>query len=817
MNALAASAVAETLQSWRTLLRRPGYLVLAMLTLSLGVATSTTVFSLLDQALLRPLPFPEPERLVTLGIQMEEGGQFLPRNTGAPGFYAPAQRMPGAASVGMVLRAVRNSNLSAHGIAEVVPSLAADSGFLDTLGLPLALGRNFNPEENRPGGPQAAIISHALWQRKFGGQGDVIGSTLWVEGAPVQVIGVMSAGFDWPDRFDLLLPLQPDPHNTTIATNEYIIARLKPDVSLAVASAQTEALMRPVMLSHAKSESDRQSIAMLRFGALPLRESVFTSQSGNVLWMFMASALCVLGIAAFNLGNLVLLRQLTSDHDLAVRAALGAPRWRLALPALAQAALIGLAGALAGLLLAAIMLGVLADWVPFEWLRGRAPHLGLGAWLFALLAGLTVAALGALIAVMRGQRGNALRALGRRASGGLGRSEGRLARKLIVAQVAVATILLMGASLFAHSLIKLSKVPMGFTSESIVTFTLSPLRASAPVIGDVHRQIRNLRQALNREPGVHESGVSTNLPTASQFNMYAQFPDGRGSSVQFRPVSAGYLDVFDITLLAGRSFDRLSDRAGSELVGVVSQEFARQYLQGEANALGQQVKVMGAGDIRVVGVVGDVRQFGPAEAPPPVLYVALEQIQPDLWTLIRDFMPLQYAVRVAPGMESGLMPRLPELIAQISPGQPISNIQTMQAVVASTTREQRLNVLLVGVFSALALLLAAVGLYAVMAVAVTARTHEFGIRAALGAPPSRLLRDVLGDGARQLGWGLGIGLVLALALSRLIQGFLFNMDALDPISLLLVIMVLALTGMLACLSPALRAARTSPVRALADH
>jgi len=555
----------------------------------------------------------------------------------------------------------------------------------------------------------------------------------------------------------------------------------------------------------------------MRFGALPLRESVFTSQSGNVLWMFMAAALCVLGIAAFNLGNLMLLRQLTRDHDLAVRAALGAPRWRLALPALAEAGLIGLTGAAAGLLLSVLMLAVLTDWVPFEWLRGNAPSLGIGAVLFALLAGVAVAALGAVIGVMRGQRGSALSALGRRASGGLGRKEGRLARGLIVGQVAVAAVLLLGASLFAHSLFKLSQVPMGFESQSIVTFTLSPVCANAPEIGDVHRQIRELRQALNREPGVRETGVSTNLPTASQFNMYAQFPDGRGTSVQFRPVSAGYLDVFGIALIAGRSFDPLSDRAGSEPVGVVSQEFARQYLQGEANALGQRVQVAGAEEIRVVGVVGDVRQFGPAEPAPPVLYVALDQLQPGLWQLIRDFMPLQYAVQVAPGVERGLMQRLPELVGTVSPGQPITNIDTMHTVVASTTRGQRLNVLLVGVFSGLALLLAAVGLYAVMAVAVAAREHEFGIRAALGAPPSRLLRLVLGDGARQLGWGLGIGLALALALSRLIQGFLFGVDALDPVSLTVVIVVLLLAGMLACLWPALRAARVSPVQALGEH
>jgi len=804
----------EALQSWRALLRRPGYVILAVITLALGVTTATTVYALLDQALLRPLPFPEPDRLVSLGIQMETSGPLSKRNIGAPGFYPPAQRMQAVASTGMVLRAVRQRNLAAGDVAEVVPSLFADSGFLQTLGLPLALGRNFNADENRPGGPQAAIISHALWQRRFAGRMDVIGDTLWLEGQAIPIIGVLPSRFDWPDRFDVLLPLQPDPYSTDVSQNEYIIARMQPGVSLAAASAETDALLRPVIAVLARSDGDRAAIAALRFGALPLRESIFTSQSGNVLWMFMAAALCVLGIAAFNLGNLMLLRQLTRDHDLAVRAALGAPRWRLALPALSEAALIGLTGALTGLGLAALMLGILADWVPFEWLRGQAPALGTGALVFALLSGGTVAALGATIGIWRGQRHDLIAVLGRRGGGGLERSAGRLARALIVGQVAAATILLLGASLFAHSLVKLSQVPMGFESQSIVTFTLSPLRARVPEIEDVHRQMRELRAALERDASVRQSGVSTNLPTASQFNMYAEFPDGSGSSVQFRPISAGYLEVFGIPLVSGRAFDALSDRAGSELVGVVSQEFARQHLNGEANALGQQVQVAGMGTVRVVGVVGDVRQFGPAEAPPPVLYVPFEQIEANLWQLIRDYMPLQYAVHVAAGAESTLIQRLPALVAQVTPGQPVADVRSMQAVVASTTREQQLNVLLVGLFSALALLLAAVGLYAVMAVAVAAREHEFGIRAALGAAPSRLLRHVLGDGARQLGLGLGIGLVLALSLSQLLQGFLFGVDALDPLSLTVVTGVLLLAGMLACLWPALRAARVEPVQAL---
>lgn len=808
--------LAEAAQSWRGLLRRPGYLLLAALTLALGVATSTTVFALIDQALLQPLPFPQAGRLVTLGMQVSGIDELRERNAGAPGYYVAARRMRSLESAGMALGFTRNSNIARGDVAEVVPSLSADRGFLRTLGVQPLLGRNFSEEEDRPNGPQAAILGYDLWRLRFGGDPAVVGKALLVEGKAVPIVGVLPREFVWPDRFDLLLPLQPDPASTSTATNQYIVGRLGSDVSLAAATAETEAVMRPVIASQASSADARERIQQIRFTALPLHDSVFASRSGNVLWMFLAAALCVLAIAAFNLGNLMLLRSLARDHDTAVRAALGAPGMRLALPAFAEAVLVGLLGAGAGLLLAGSGLRLLGRWVPAEWLRGQVPSLGTTALAFAFVAALAVALLGAGLGLWRGQRRGALVSLGHEARGGLGRGAGRLARGLIVVQVAAAAVLLLGAALFGHGLQKLSQVPMGFRSQSVVTFTLSPVRATTGDIAAVSRQARVVLQALEREPGAGPAGASTNLPTGSQFNNYVELPDGRGTSVQYRPATAQFLDVFGIPLLAGRSLDANLDRAGSEPVAVVSQSFAREYLEGDAlgKVLHMPVSENRKVALRVVGVVGDVRQFGPAEDAPATLYVALDQVGPELWGMLREFMPLQYAVQVRPGTEGGVMRRLPELVRQVSPGQPITDIQTMQAVVASTTHDQKLNLLLVGVFSVLALLLAAVGLYAVMAVAVAARRHEFGVRAALGAPPARLLRQVLGEGARQLALGLAIGLALALSLSRLLQRFLFGVEAADPLAVAVVVAVLASTGLFACLLPALRAARVPPMQAL---
>ncbi|MFT4198168.1 MAG: ABC transporter permease, partial [Pseudoxanthomonas sp.] len=677
--------LAEAAQSWRGLLRRPGYLLLAALTLALGVATATTVFALIDQALLRPLPFPQAERLVTLGMQTDDIDGLLDANVGSPGYYVAARRMRGLVSAGMSLDFTRNSNIALGDVAEVVPSLSADRGFLRTLGVQPLLGRNFSEEEDRPNGPQAAILGYDLWRQRFGGDPAIVGKTLLVEGKAVPIVGVLPREFVWPDRFDLLLPLQPDPVSTSADTNQYIVARLRAGTTLAAVTAETEALMRPVAAAQLDRLNLRDTLARMRFTALPLRESIFASRSGRVLWMFLATALCVLAIATFNLSNLMLLRSLLRDHDTAVRAALGAAAARLALPAFAEAALVGLAGAGGGLLLAWLGLRLLAGWVPPEWLRGQAPTLSAGALALAMLVGVAVALAGAALGGWRGRRRAALAVLGREGQSGLGRGANRLVHALVVVQVAAAVLLLLGAALFGRSLQRLSQVPMGFESRSIVTFTLSPIRATVADIAAASGQTRAVLSALEREFGAGLAGASTNLPTASQLNIGVEFPDARSStSVQYRPVTSRFLDVFGIPLLAGRSFDAKLDRAGAEAVAVVSQSFARKYLHGDA--LGKVLRRSGNRDMpmRVVGVVGDVRQFGPAEDAPPVLYVALEQVDPELWRTLRDYLPLQYAVQVRPGVEGELMQRLPELVRQVSPGQPIADVQTMQAVVAST-------------------------------------------------------------------------------------------------------------------------------------
>lgn len=803
----------EVRQAWRGLLRKPAYLLLASGTLALGVGTVALVFSLMDQALFKPLAFPQADRLVVVGFK--DGDSVR----GAPALYSAVKPLKSLAVSGMVSGWVTNTNIAGPGGPQVVSALRADGGFLRALGRPMALGRNFNADEDRPAGPQGVILSHEFWMRHFGGEHTVLGRSLEVEGKAIPVIGVAPANFEWDTTFDMILSLQPNLTDTyNIDANEYIVARLAMGVSPTQASAEVEARLRGTVMDAVRGNAHLTDyFSRFPLGVGDLKQAVFSEGRGT-LQLFLGASFCVLIIAAVNLANLMLLRALARSHDGAVRAALGAPWLRLALPSLAEGLLVGACGGLAGLLLAYLGLRALGAWVPAEWMRTQALSLSGNTVALALLVSLIVAILAACIGAWRANRQTLIAELVGGGHSGLSRGSGRLGRVLVIVQIAIAVVLLSGAALFLRSLQRLSEVPMGFESRSIATFTLAPVLGREPDIAAVTLQSRRIVEALQAQPGVIRAGASTNLPTGSRLNMRMGFADGSEASAEYRPVTPDFLDVFGIRVLAGRGFDAQRDVAGGERVCLVSSAFVRDYLHGK-EAIGQIITLPGdgsgrSGPMRVVGVVGDVHNRGPAEPVQGMLYLPMAQMAPTMWNWVRTYVPLSYAVHVRSGSLAQVQRDLQRVVERVAPGQPIGNIQSMEQVVAGTTDPQKLNLLLVGIFSALALLLAAVGLYAVTAVTVAARTGEFGVRAAMGATPRRLARQVLGECVRQVALGLGIGLLAALALARLVQHFLFGVGAADPPALAAVVIILALAAVLASLTPALRAGRVSPMQAL---
>ncbi|MEZ2418995.1 ADOP family duplicated permease [Luteibacter sp. RCC_6_2] len=807
----ASVIIAELRQSWRGLLRRPAFLLLTTFTLAMGVATITAMFALLDQALLKPLPFPQADRLVTLGAYMDAD-----MYTAAPGYYAPIRAIPSLESAGMVDGGAVDVNIAPDGRPQVAVAMHADRGFFETLGLPMAVGRNFDQAEDRPNGPGAVILTNAFWRARFGADPSVVGRTLQVEGQGMQIVGVLPREFQWPWAVDLVLSMQPDPTSSNMSNNQLIVGRMKPGATLAGTSAETAGTLVPLLLASSDNMArTREAMRQQPPAAAPLLASVFASSTGKTLWLFLGAAACVLLIAVINLASLILLRSLTRTHASAVRAALGASTGRLSMPAFGEGLLIGLFGAAVGLALAWMGLQLIGGIVPPEWLRGEHVMLTGTSVIFALVAGLAAAAGATMLAVVRSRRRDWRSELVGGGRSGISREDGRAGRVLVVAQVAVAVVLLVGAALFTRTLHELESVPMGFISRNVTTFTLSPVKQRYVTIDQVSDLSRKVLERLRRLPEADGVGASSNLPTGSQLNWPIILPNGALATAQYRMTTPGFLEAVGVPLLTGRGISD-GDVAGADPVCVVSVSFARMHF-GEDSPLGKNV-MLRIDDtrqvaLRIVGVVGDVRQRGPAKQAPPIFYTPLAQVPDELWSVLRQFGPLSFAVRLHPGtgLDDGT---LRDAVNEVAPGQPISNVRTLETVVASTTTAQRLNLLLVGIFAGLALLLASVGLYAVMSVAVTAHRHDYGVRAALGATRERLLYMVVRSAAMQVGLGLAIGLALSMVLSRLLTSFLFGIHMLDPLAIGSVLLVLGLSGLLASVPPAWRAARVRPMQAL---
>ena len=803
--------LAEIWRSWRASLRKPGFLLLAGGVLALGVGSSVAVFSLIDRVLLKPLPYLQPERLVAVGpLEGERVSGISPQQyqqlQGLEGVRDMALYMPGAPSV----------NISGYGDPVLASSLQIDRHLLPTLGVRPLLGRNFNAAEDAPHGPAAAILSYGLWQRRFGGDPAVVGRSLQVEGVAHAIVGVLPASFDVEG--DVILPLAMPAHSRSDGTNYEAVARLSPGEAKRSVGAQVDARLRAFYGQATGAYADWWRHR--HFGVQDLH--VFRhADDGAQLTLFMGCALVVLLIALVNLTNLMLLRALSRGHDRAVRGALGASAWRLALPTLAEGLLVGLLGALAGLGLAAAALAALRGLMPAGWQPGSF-YPGPAAWLFAG----AVAVLGALssaAASLRRRAGVAMDDLREGGRNGLGRYSGRLGRALVMAQVALATALLCTCGLFAHTLLDASRVQLGYRTQGIVTFELAPIKALYPDAAAVEQLSRRLVERLERSPGVIAATATTNLPGGpwrDQFNLGGLHPPGgEDDNAQFHAVDPHYFDLFGIAVREGRAF-AATDTRGGEPVAIVNRALADRWYAG--HALGKLIqRGQGAGMVsaRIVGVVGDTYQLGPLDprSRQPILYRPLAQVNDDALRAFRSFEPMRFALAVQ-GDPGSYRQALRRAVAEVAPSQPMDNVRLMAQVVHSTTSDTRMQLWLTALSAALALLLAAAGLYAVMAVAVAARTREFGVRQALGAAPARLAWLVLRGGMAQVAVGLGLGVVLALllgeALRMLMLALGMDRSMLDLPVLAAVGVVLLGIGAFASLVPAVRAGRVPPMRAL---
>jgi putative ABC transport system permease protein len=806
--------LSEIWRAWRASLRRPGFVLLATGVLALGIGASVAVFALIDNTLWRPLPVPQADRLVALG-PLHDNGHVAGISAHEYQYLGPPK---GLQALGLVHFGSK-VNIDGAAAPALVPVIYFDRGLLPALGLRPVLGRNFSVQEDRPSGPKAVLVGYGLWQRAYGGDSGIVGRSLQVEGSAHTIVGMLPAAFNAVlGPGDVMLPMAlPTVSRDYNHNGDIVIGRLADGVSVATVAAQADASERTMFRDMGMGGNWKRP----RFGAEPLA-AAFQQDVRPMLVLFLVSAALVLLIALVNLTNLMLLRALSRNHDAAVRSALGAPLLRLMLPALGEGLLIGGCGALLGMALATTGLALLQGLIPAVWLWGGRVHIGIDAWMLAFGVGLLGALLAAVLGLWRSRTAAAAEELREGGRSGIGVRSGRFSRVLLIAQVALATILLCTAGVFVHALYDASRAPLGYVDDNVLTFELAPVKDRYPDTASMLDLSRRLVDRLKAIPGVTDVAVTTSLPTSD--DIYGQFNNGMRTpqidhfEAQLHGIGPDFFRLFAIPLHAGRDFTKGDMRAGEPVV-IVSQDLADKYYDG--HALGRMIGVEQPNDppvhARIVGVVGSTWQHGPLHPAQPVVYLPLAQMPAAQMAIFRQMESLRFALR-GHGNPADWRTGVHAALAEIAPEQPIARLRTMRSIVRQTTADARLNLLLIGVFATLALLLAVAGLYAVMAVAVAAREREFGVRAALGAKPSRLVQLVLRGGFVQVVLGLLIGVGIALgvarAVSTLLMAFLGRASVFDPVVVTGVCLVLAVAGLLACLLPALRAGRVQPMHAL---
>jgi putative ABC transport system permease protein len=800
----------------RMMRKNPGFTVIAALTLGLGIGAGTAIFSAINALLLRPLPLEDVERLV-YGATMREG--FDPFRVSLLDYAAIRRRSHSFTGIG--LGASRHFNLIERGEPERIHGAAVMADYLSTLGVRPALGRIFTAEEDRPNGPMVALLGYGLWQRRFGGDRNLVGQSLSLEGHSYTIVGVMPPGFNLPYGAEIWTPLQTVadglPLQQSAARGHAMVARLRSGVSVEQSDAELKAIARQLEQEYPQTHRG------WGFKVISLRRELIDDLDGRVHRSLVALAAAVgflLLIACVNVASLLLARGVAREGEVAIRQSLGASAWRVARQFFAENLLLAAAGGVVGLSIAWQALPLLSAHNPIQtvtlaaYLRDlRIDGRVLG---FTLLMTLLTALIFGIIPAIRAVRTRSLAAVmkHREQRSGGDASGRRLLGALVVVELALAVTLLVGGGLLIQSFQKLQAIDPGFRPENLLAMqmTLSPNKYPN------HEQrvayIERVLHGVKALPGVISTGTTTNLPLDtdtfdSQFAIEGRAPANPAEvpMTAHRLVSGDYLATLGVTLLKGRLLNE-QDRAGSQPVVVISEELARQAWPGE-DPLGKRLMRSRANQpsgqwMTVVGVVKDTKEdrFN-FRIDRPAWYLPYAQHDASL--------PVNLVVR---GDSANLAAAVRAVVRRLDPEQPVDSATTINERLVDVVATERFSAILMGLLAALGLLLAALGLYGVMAWAVSRRTGEIGLRMALGAQPRDVLKLVIGEGAALIVAGLAGGLAGALILSRLLAGTLYGVSAHDPLTFIVVALLLAGVALLACWVPARRATKVDPLVAL---
>jgi putative ABC transport system permease protein len=794
----------------RSLSKAPGFTLIVLLTLALGIGANTAIFTVLNAVLLRPLPFADSDRLVAI---RETFGQGIEGSVAGPNVVDWRTRNHSLS--GLLAFRASSRALVGDGQPEQVLTAMVSADFFRTLGVPPALGRGFTDGEDQGVG-SVAVISDGLWRTRYAADRGIIGRTITLSGQPYTVIGVAPPGFTYPGNAVAWLPMEYGlGRSTKRSSHSYdVVGRLAPGVTLSAAQADLSAVARELEKEYPVDNGGRGAVVV------PLAADTVRS-ARPVLLLLGGAAAFVLLIACANVANLFLARAAVRQRELAVRSALGAGRWRLVRQVLVEGVLLSLAGGLIGLLLASWGVDLLVALRP----RGipRLDEIGVdrATLAFAVIVSVVVGigfALFPALTLSQGDPADAFRGEGRGVSGG--RSSGRFRGALVVAQVSLALVLLAGAALLVVTVRRLALIDPGFDPEGAYTFEFTIPPGKYPDRARHDQYLHRVVEAVTRMRGIQAAGATFYLPLGNgqvngDFTVAGAPPaaPGREQYANFRMLTGDYFAALSIPSRRGRLLTP-DDRAGAPHVAVVNEALARMAWPNQ-DPIGRRLTFGDGQDpdwMEVVGVVGNVKSSGLTAEIGPEIYVPFAQVTPDLWTVFAP-LPVSVVVRSDRDLET-VGSAIRAAIRSVDPEQPVTGPSAAGELVAAAVARQRFGMLLLLAFGGLALLLAAVGVYGVMAYAVSQRTRELGIRLALGARPGTVRALVLGQGMLLAGLGIGLGLVGALALGRLLVGMLYGVQPTDPLVLAVVALLLGTASVLACLVPAFRATRVNPVDAL---
>jgi putative ABC transport system permease protein len=797
----------------RVLAKSPGFTIIAIITLALGVGANTAIFSVVNTVLLRPLPYNEPDRLVTVWESSKprnlEHSQASPVTftewreqthlfESIAGWWYPQINLTGG-----------------DGEPERVRTIDTTYAFFDVLRAQPLLGRTFLAGEDRPGGERIAVIGYGLWQRRFGSDPNVIGQAVTLDGGRYTIIGVMPQGFKYPEETEVWRPLGWDParHSRNARFFE-VVARLKEGVSPEQAQSEMSALAGRIAQEHPQSNSDWD------VSIISLHDQIVGNYQTS-LWIMLGAVGFVLLIACANVANLLLARAEAREKEVCIRLALGAGRLRLIRQFLVESALLSLAGSAVGLALAYFGGNLLMQYNPVKvpnlndvTINGRVLLFTLGV---AMITGLVFG----LVPALHASRTDLNRTLKEGGRDSKASSGGRRIRStLVVAEIAIALVLLVGAGLMLRSFFRLQEIDTGFNSESVLTFNLQLPFASYQDWRKVPEFYTQLLDRIEALPGVKSADATGFLPLQSgwrmNFNVVGRQPSAADEElrVQYHQVSPGYFQTLGIPLISGREFQREED-ATRPGVAIISQALARSLFPDE-DPIGKRVSNISRGigplarylpqvnEAEIIGIVGDVKNNGIKSATEMAIYFPQSQFA---------YRSMNVVVRTQSNPMS-IVGAVRNAVWSLDSNMPISNMKTMEQTLSDSIAPQRFTLTLLGLFAALSLALAGVGIYGVMSYTTAQRTREVGVRMALGASRSDITSLVMKQVVTLAATGVAIGLAGAFGLTRLMATLIFGVSATDPLAFTAVSMLLAGVALLAGYIPAYRATKVDPMTAL---